>query len=398
MSGYWYWKSDGQLWGPFSEAEFERLTQSDQVGSGDLVWHSAWSNWQPYSHDCLQRPPIPSGVALANYSPIEPVTRLVDEHLDHIGVPRHKQNEYQYVIILKELLESARENKKSRFSSIEMADEDLFYSAVSLMRDLVVACSDRGAEPFVGIANPERYKSIWRHRDLKKAFAEGADSREACPPPEVFSLVLERYHAEGLHSATFEWVLLDAMVASEIFWLGEEVKKNPSEFTRSFSWHPFERDMDEIEEYNAVRGNAGKLRGARLKRHLVREVFVNLYVFGLPIGLAVWADVNNLYGLRDALAMIVVVVVLVAFARMARWLWTAVRALVRAEPVGGIEEALQLWRNMLAPYSELEDGTASNPRRIRKRLARVVADGVGWNPNILPLLDRVIQRSGSCWT
>jgi hypothetical protein len=60
--------------------------------------------------------------------------------------------------------------------------------------------------------------------------------------------------------------------------------------------------------------------------------------------------------------------------------------------------ALVLWRKMLSAYDELEGGTATNPRRIRKVLARIVREGAGWNANVFPLLDKIIERSAGRWS
>jgi hypothetical protein len=83
---------------------------------------------------------------------------------------------------------------------------------------------------------------------------------------------------------------------------------------------------------------------------------------------------------------------------MARGLGTLIRVLLGVKPEGEMKGQLELRRKMLAAYSKLERGIATNPRRIRSVLARIVRGGAGWNPNVFPLLDRVIQRSASRWS
>jgi hypothetical protein len=299
---------------------------------------------------------------------------------------------------LNELLTSARDCKNSRFSSAELVEEEAFYAAISLMHDLVIACSRRRRDPIAGVANPERYKCIWRHRDLRKAFAEGVDSIEACPSPDVFTQVTERYLGQELHSATFGWILVDAIVASEIYWLGEEVKRDPSEFSGSFAWDPFGRDMDEISDYNAVKGDANRLFWVRFRRRLAGGLLIFLYFAALPIGVAVWADVNDLDEFRNVAVTIVGAAVAFALFNLGRWIWTFIRVLMGGKREGGTTGAIVLWRKMLSAYDELEGGTVTNPRRIRKVLARIVREGAGWNANVFPLLDKVIQRSAGRWS
>jgi hypothetical protein len=89
------------------------------------------------------------------------ISQLLADHLDEIGIPRHKQTQYQYAVILNELLQSAIDNNNSRFSSIGLADEEAFYSAVSMLHDLVIACCRRKNESFFHVFNQEQYKCIW---------------------------------------------------------------------------------------------------------------------------------------------------------------------------------------------------------------------------------------------
>lgn len=397
-SGYWYWQSAEQLRGPLSAPEFDRLSRSGFIKSGDLVWHNTWAEWRPFGGSVALPPPIPPAFPRGPAAFSGRISRLLAEHLDNIGILHHEKNQYQYVTALNELLTSVRDCKNSRFSSAEMVEEESFYAAVSLMHDLVTACSQRRRDPIAGVANPERYKCIWRHRDLRKAFAEGVDSIEACPSPDVFTSITERYLGQELHSATFGWILVDAILASEIYWLGEEVKRDPSEFSGSFAWDPFGRDMDEISDYNAVKGDADKLFWVRLKRRLAGGVFIFLYVVALPIGVGVWSDVNDLHELRNAAVAIVGLASVFALFYLGRRLWAFIRVLLGGKSESGMTGALVLWRKMLSAYDELEGGTATNPRRIRKVLARIVREGAGWNANVFPLLDKIIERSAGRWS
>jgi hypothetical protein len=398
MSGYWYWQSNEQLLGPFTRAEFDRLSQSGHIRSGDPVWHDTWPNWQFYGHNPFDPPPVPAIVSCVPSSLDARIAKLLAYHLDEIGIPHHEQTQFQYVVILRELLGSAGDQKNSRFANIGLAQEEAFYSAVSLLHDLVIACSKRESDAFVHAVSLEQYKCVWQHRDLKKAFAEGVDSIEACPPPDVFTTVTERYLGQELHSATFEWVLVDAIIASEVYWLGEEIKRDPSEFTGDFSWNPFARDMGEIEDYNAARGNAEKLFWIRSRRHLFRNLAVCFSLFSVSLVAAILADINDLPQLRNVATLIVGLAAALMLIFIARGLWTFIRALLGSKREGEMKGALQLWRKMLSVYHKLERGVATNPRRIRNALARIVRGGAGWNTNVFPLLDRGIQRSASRWS
>ena len=398
MSGYWYWQSDEQLLGPFTAAEFDRLSQSGHIRSGDPVWHDTWSNWQPYEHNPLEPPPLPSVVSRAPPLFSVHISQLLTDHLGELGIPCNKETQYQYVVILNELLRSATDNKNSRFSSVGLADEEAFYSAVSLLHDLVIACCKRKSDSFFHVIKQEQCNCIWRHRDLEKAFAEGIDSIEACPPPDVFTVVTERYLGQGLHSATFEWLLVDAIVASEIYWLGEEIKRDPSEFAGGFSWSPFVRDMEDIADYNVSRGNSNKLFWVRLRRHFFENFLLSFSLFVVSLSAAIWADINELIELRNMAVLAAGLAAVFVLMCLARGLWMFFRALLGIKPEGEMKGALELRRKMLAAYRKLERGTATNPRRIRSVLAKIVRGGAGWNPNVFPLLDRAIQRSSSRWS
>jgi hypothetical protein len=398
MSGYWYWQSDERLLGPFTAVEFDRLSQAGHIRSGDPVWHHTWSSWQPYGHNPLEPPPVPSVVSHVPPLFSVRISKLLADHLDKIGIPRHKQTQYQYAVILNELLQSALDNKNSRFSSIRLADEKAFYSAVSLLHDLVIACSKCKSDSFFHVIKQEQYKCIWRHRDLEKAFAEGIGSVEACPPPDVFTKVTERYLGQDLYSETFEWILVDATVASEAYWLGEEIKREPSQFAGGFSWRPLAHDMEDIADYNVSKGNANKLFWLRLRRHFYESFVFSFSLLVISLSALIWADINDLAELRNIAALIFGLASIFVLISVAQGLWAFIRALLGIKPEGKMKGALKLRRKMLAAYRKLEGGIATNPRGIRSVLAKIVRGGAGWNPNVFPLLDRVIQRSASRWS
>ena len=45
----WFYAKDGQQAGPVDDAELDRLVGTGDIADSTLVWHSALSNWQPYS-------------------------------------------------------------------------------------------------------------------------------------------------------------------------------------------------------------------------------------------------------------------------------------------------------------------------------------------------------------
>lgn len=404
MPGHWYWRNGDQQQGPLSEEEFEGIRRSGQIRSGDLVWHSSWADWRPYDASSAQEvprpPPLPHEHPLLPHAPSTPLgafAGLLREHLTRLGIPWEEKDEYQYVMILTDLLKSAQPKPANGLArEVDLAEE--FYAAETLANSAAFAFS-HGEDEFsyvLGFERSERPKQLWRHRDVGRVFREGLSSTEVCPPVAEIANVARTYLNQHLRSPTLEYLLVDALVAAETSAFGEELKKRPSSFENTDkAWSNPLRGVNETLEYGKANGNADKLIWIRYKRQLLSYLKWRGVLLGLPLVIAAFAAQQNM----PAMAIVAASIAAVVFAFLVvRYFWWLLRKLLRLEPQSGLQRSIALWGKMAEAYSQLEGGTASSPKRIREVLSKVSDEGAVWDGAVFALLDTAIMRSSGSWS
>ena len=245
------------------------------------------------------------------------------------------------------------------------------------------------------LGEPERYCVIWRHRDLGQAFRDGFTSKEACPMDQAsIGAVADEYLQQDMRSPKFEVLLLDALVAREVYAYGEELKQNPSRWVKRFSLNQIERVMGELKAYDEAKGNLDKLTWAWMKSNLKWALVRAAFLYGVPIGVAWIAAENNQGGVAFAAGAFVAV--LVAY-RLLSWVWRKLRSLFQMPAKEPIEKVFELHAKMVGAYNELKGGTSSSPQRVREVLAKVADEGAAWDPGVFSILDAAIARSRGNW-
>jgi len=167
--------------------------------------------------------------------PKEALAYLVDKHLQEIEIEPRERRKYQYVELLLDLLRDAGKTRDKPWT--ENCLQDAVRQAERLIDSFIWACQrndERGKQP---LGEPERFRVIWEHRDLGQAFKYGFTSKEACPMDrESMAALADEYLQQDLRSPKLEVLLVDALVAREVYAYGEELKQTPSRFMRNFSF------------------------------------------------------------------------------------------------------------------------------------------------------------------
>lgn len=76
---------------------------------------------------------------------------------------------------------------------------------------------------------------------------------------ESIAQVAMDYLRQELRCPKFEVLLVDALVASEVYAFGEELKRNPSRYSKRFSFDELARSTNEYRAYEEAKGNLDKL-------------------------------------------------------------------------------------------------------------------------------------------
>lgn len=406
MSGSWFIRRGEEQWGPLTQAQFEELRDGGRIRDDDWVWCSHWDSWQrprdlPLA-GAFPPPPLPAAkneVALESpegvkrVTPREALTRLVGEHLRDLRIENKHRARYQYVELLDELLPDVERPDAKPWTESRL--RDAVERASELITSFQWGCSrnDRRGEPPPD--PPECYRVIWRHRDLARAFREGYASEEACPMDrESVAETAVEYLKQELRSPKFEVLLVDALVASEVYAFGEVLKENPSQYSRRFSFGQLARSMSEFQAYNEAKGDLDKLMWVWLKRSLKRAMIREALLFGIPIALAVYATTMNWEGL--ALAAMGFVAAAFGY-RALSWLRRKARGLLRLPADEPLLKAFELHHRMVNAYEELKGGASSSPSRVREVLAKLADEGAVWDASVFAILDTAVARSPGTW-
>jgi ABC-type sugar transport system permease subunit len=394
MSEEWFIRRGEERLGPLSQREFDELRKRGQIRNDDCVC-TTWGTWQRFAeakHEFsdqvfLETPegfkPLPLKEALAF---------LVDEHLQSIELPPRERWRYQYVRLLHDLLRVVENNTTPQTeASLRQAVSEASY----LIENFSSACqrNDNRGDPLPDV--PERCREIWRHRNLQRAFEEGFTSKEACPMDrENIGYIAVHYLGQDLRSSMFEVLLVDALVAMEVYAYGEALKQNPSRYVKRFTLDQLGRVMNELDAYEEAKGKLDKLYWAWMKNTLKWAVIRGALVYAAPMGIA-WFALENKWG-DIAFAAVAFVVLLVGY-RTISWGWRKLRSLFQRPEKEPLERAFELHAKMVIAYGELNGGTAASPRRIREVLAKVADEGAAWDPGVFSLLDVAIARSTGNW-
>jgi len=211
---------------------------------------------------------------------------------------------------------------------------------------------------------------------------------------ESMAALADEYLQQDLRSPKLEVLLVDALVAREVYAYGEELKQNPSRFMRNFSFGRLVRTMNEFEAYDEAKGNLDKLTWAWMKTSLKWALIRAALLYGVPIVVA-WLAAERNYG-GIAFAAGAFVAVLVAYGQLS-WIWRKLCSLFQEPAKEPIEKAFELAGKMVLAYNGLQEGTSSSPQRVREVLARFADEGAAWDPRVFSILDAAIARSRGNW-
>jgi hypothetical protein len=199
---------------------------------------------------------------------------------------------------------------------------------------------------------------------------------------------------QDLRSPKFEVLLVDAMVAGEVYTYGEELKECPSRWVKRFTLNSFVPTTEEYNAYAEAKGNLDKLTWSWLKIGLKRWLVRAVFIYILPIGFACLAVAMRWEGV--AFALVAFVAVTLAYS-LVSWLWQKLRSLFHMPKRDPFERAVALHVKMVRAYEELKGGAASSPQRVREVLAKVADEGAAWDPRVFSILDAAIARSRGNW-
>lgn len=398
MSGEWFIRRGDEQWGPLSQHEFQELQKRGQLREDDWVWSQALGSWRRFGQ--AWPPPLTQnddieietddGVRLMK--PEEALAFLVEEHLQHLKIPAENRWQYQFVELLSELLRGVG-------SPVEEWTEwdvrEAVGRASDLLENFLAACQRNDARGDDRSESSERYRCLWQHRDLMRAFRDGDESKEACPVwREDLIGVANEYLEQDLRSPKFEALLVDALLAAEAYAFGEEIKKNPTRYSRKFTFDTVVRAMDDAHQYNRAKGNLDELTWLWLKRNAKFALIKGVVLFGTPIVVAWWAIVND----REVVAISAVLFAgVIATYKTLSWFWKMLKGLFQEPPKEPIVVAFELHQKMVNAYDELKGGASSSPQRIREVLAKVADEGAVWDPVVFSLIDLAIARSSGNW-
>jgi len=331
-----------------------------------------------------------------------PIAHLVNEHLKRIGIAPEKQQEFQYTELLADFLNNVEKTSSicCRESGFEVEVDHKLHKAIEVAHKLISRFHYICHRDF-SIKTPEQYRTIWKHRDLETAFYVGFTSEESCKGyrSEIAELA-DMYLNQDLRSPKFEVLIVDALVASEVYDYGELLKKHPSRFLTP-QGDFITPILEELKDYNTAQGNFEKLgniwREKALEKALKRSLIRVGFLYVVPILIA-WLAARYKF---DVIAFLSAAFVgLLVVRELLYWVLKGVRSIFQvpqAPQKTSFQKALELHSNMVLAYQELRAGTSSSPKRVREVLAKVADEGAAWEPAIFSLLDASIARSHGNW-
>jgi hypothetical protein len=196
-----------------------------------------------------------------------------------------------------------------------------------------------------------------------------------------------------MRSPTFEWALVDAMAAAEIYAFGEALKESPLSYSK-WAWTHFWRVDKQSEFYRQSKGKSSELTWLWYKHNLKIALAVNAVLFVGPLLVAWAALANNLERLGVTSLIFWAAVTGV---RLIRWVLHRIRGIFRDPGPPPLVKAAELLEKMLLAYHELRGGPSSSPKRVRELLERAADEGAVWPPAVFAVLDLAISRSKGGW-
>lgn len=345
------------------------------------------------------------------------ITYLVDDHLQSIDIAPNEKRKFQYTELLMDFVQKAEKASGICWRGNRLQEEADYklHEAIELAHELIsrlyCACYtkvDGKAEryshdkrDYFSVKQPERYRTIWKHRDLETAFHVGFTSEKSCDIyRSEISKIVHTYLNQDLRSAKFEVLVVDALVASEIYEYGEGLKKNPSRLLNPQQDYLMEL-VDELKDYNAAQGNFEKIvkiwREKSVEKSLKKFLICVVFLYVVPIVIA-WLAARYKF---DVIAFLSAAFVgLLAARALLSWVQKGVRSIFQvpqAPQKTPFEKALELHRKMVLAYQELRAGASSSPQRVREVLAKVTDEGAVWEPEVFSILDAAIARSHGDW-
>ncbi|WP_139247941.1 hypothetical protein [Hyphomicrobium sp. CS1GBMeth3] len=309
--------------------------------------------------------------------------RAVQRHLDEWASEDAPSFKVQYAKLLSDLIRRAPERD-------EIEIEGAVYEAGALVFGFAQACHVETylTQPLV------RPKEIWRHRQVSASVRDGYTSPEYSHGNlEDLAGVAESYIDSEFQSSTFEVLIVDAIIATEITSFAEEIKRSPSRFFKRASMFSLWFDSGEYGRYVMSKGDSGKLMWLTLKDRLRSAIGIIGFLYVLPLALA-WLAAEYQY--NELAAIIALFVVVVFISRCALRLLRVVKRLLSRE-ADPLTKVSALVGKMTQAYDELRAGEASSPQRVRELLVRAADDGAVWPPVLFSILDRAIQRGQGNW-
>jgi hypothetical protein len=254
---------------------------------------------------------------------------------------------------------------------------------------------------------------VWRHRNLAAAFVEGFQSKEAVVTDlELLQWVAHSYLRQPWLCPLFEHAMLDALVATEIYRFGEEVKRCPSgpvDLSRMEAVLPngstLEHELrsaasivtirdQEIEEYKKAKGKLQQLRRLRGKRAAQTAMYAfssRILFFLVAPAFGIWFAFDKGYSLTG----FIIGCVWIALLGLG-FLTVLIRSLTRNKGAGTNppDKFNSMLSDMWIAYQQLS-GFAFSPDRVREVLAVCASKGAGWPPETFALLDATLKRDGA---
>jgi hypothetical protein len=236
---------------------------------------------------------------------------------------------------------------------------NLLPEAIDIVRDIQYALV---TDPHNGDVKNWRF---WKHEDFIIKRIKNKDV------PLIDRSQLEsaatRYLDSPLRTKAIDRVLIDSLMAMEVFAFGDEML-NPEQFFKVSplkTWHVL---------WTYLLGQAG-----------------NLFLFGIIIGVVVWLRSQNVLAETTtgwAIGILIVIFLLMfALATLSLpGLWMGQRA--------ERKKITNLLGGMVGLYNELKSDGAISAPYIRQRAQTIAAEGAVWPAPLFAVLDDVVARTG----
>ena len=183
---------------------------------------------------------------------------------------------------------------------------------------------------------------------------------------QVLSSAATRYLNSSLRCVAIDRLLVDALLAQEIFAFGDEM------------WNPDFRNTSPITQSHVL--------WSYIKRH-----FFDVVTFGAIIAFTVWLQSRDIIGatatawtIGIALVLFLLALIVSTFYLPRLW-WRQANARRRVT---------KLMQDMILVYSELQSEGAISAHHVRMRAQKTTDEGVRWSATLFAVLDDIISRTG----